>query len=202
LAEYVWSDILNSSDGLLFPTHCRHAMTKTLNDLVAFLDSLEQRAPLAQLMAELADLRVDCDELGEHLRFSDQQYARNLVRTGPWYQLLVLCWKNGQRSPIHDHAGSTCGVRVLRGVMTETTFDFTPNGHVKAIGSRDLAEGQVCGTQDDDLHQISNLQAGEADLVTLHVYTPPLVWMGTYSMYDTSRGQERMLLEFSDAAGI
>jgi cysteine dioxygenase len=116
--------------------------------------------------------------------------------------LLVLCWKNGQRSPIHDHAGSTCGLRVLRGVMTETAFVFTPNGHVKAMGSRDLAEGAVCGTQDDDLHQISNLQAGDAELVTLHVYTPPLVWMGTYSMYDTSRGQEPMLLEFCDAAGI
>lgn len=66
----------------------------------------------------------------------------------------------------------------------------------------DLAEGQVCGTQDDDLHQVSNLQAGDADLVTLHVYTTPLVWMGTYSTYDTSRGQEPILLEFIDAAGI
>lgn len=177
-------------------------MAKNLNELIAFLDGLEERAPLASLVAELDELRVDCDELREHVRFSDQQYARNLVRKGPWYHLLVLCWKNGQRSPIHDHAGSTCGVRVLRGVLTETTFAFTPNGHVKAVGSRDLAEGNVCGTQDDDLHQISNLQPGEADLVTLHVYTPPLKWMGTYSMYDTSRGQERMLLEFSDAAGI
>jgi cysteine dioxygenase len=177
-------------------------MAKNLNDLVAFLDSLQTRASLQQLVAELAELRVECDELGEHVRFSDKQYARNLVCKGPWYHLLVLCWKNGQRSPIHDHAGSTCGVRVLRGVMTETTFAFTPNGHVKAIGSRDLAEGSVCGTQDDDLHQISNLQAGNADLVTLHVYTPPLVWLGTYSMYDKSRGQEPMLLEFIDAAGI
>jgi cysteine dioxygenase len=177
-------------------------MAKTLSELIAFLDGLHERAPLPQLMAELAELRVDCEELGKHVRFSDQQYARNLVRKGPWYHLLALCWKNGQRSPIHDHAGSTCGVRVLRGVLTETTFDFAPNGHVKAIGSRELTAGQVCGTQDDDLHQISNLQAGNADLVTLHVYTPPLLWLGTYSMYDTSRGQERMLLEFSDAAGI
>jgi cysteine dioxygenase len=177
-------------------------MATTLNELVAFLDNLQERAPLPQLVAELQALRVDCDELREHVRFSDQQYARNLVCKGPWYQLLVLCWKNGQRSPIHDHAGSTCGVRVLHGVMTETAFAFTPNGHVKATGSRDLAAGQVCGTQDNDLHQISNLQEGDADLVTLHVYTPPLVWMGTYSMYDTSRGQEPMLLEFTDAAGI
>jgi cysteine dioxygenase len=177
-------------------------MGKTLDDLIAFLDGLDERAPLAELIAELSELHVDCEALHKYVQFSEEHYARNLVREGPWYHLLVMCWKNGQRSPIHDHAGSTCGVRVLRGVLTETTFAFAPNGHVKAVGSRDLAEGHVCGTQDDDLHQISNLQAGEADLVTLHVYTPPLRVMGTYSMYDTSRGQERMLLEFSDAAGI
>jgi cysteine dioxygenase len=177
-------------------------MAKSFSELIAFLDTLNGRAPLAELVAELAELQVACDELREYVRFSEKQYARNLVREGPWYQLLVLCWKNGQRSPIHDHAGSTCVLRVLRGVMTETTFAFTPNGHVKAIGSRDLGAGQVCGTQDDDLHQVSNLQAGDADLVTLHVYTPKLVMMGTYSMYDTSRGEEPMLLEFSDAAGI
>src|SRR5205807_7632445 len=45
----------------------------------------------------------------------------------------VLCWRNGQRSPIHDHRGSSCGVRVLRGTMTETQFAFAPNGHVKAL---------------------------------------------------------------------
>ena len=177
-------------------------MPTPLEIFICKLDKLSTPAKLDWAMQELAQLDLELGELRSHMLFATQSYARNLVHSGPHHNLLVLCWKNGQRSPIHDHAGSTCGVRVLRGVMTETTFAFTPNGHVKAIGSRDLAEGQVCGTQDDDLHQVSNLQLGEADLVTLHVYTPPLVWMGTYSMYDTSRGQERMLLEFIDAAGI
>jgi cysteine dioxygenase len=177
-------------------------MAKTLQDLFDYLDALEDRAPLANLAAELAELDVHCDELRKYMVFSEKSYARNLVRKGPWYSMLVLCWKNGQRSPIHDHAGSSCGLRVLRGVMTETTFVFAPNGHVKAIASRDLAAGGVAATQDDDMHQVSNLQAGNADLVTLHVYSPPLMVMGTYSIFDTSRGQEPMLLEFCDAAGI
>jgi cysteine dioxygenase len=177
-------------------------MAKTLDDLVGFLEGLEGRAPLRELVGELSELTIDVGDLRQYMVFSEKAYARNLVRKGPWYHLLVLCWKNGQRSPIHDHAGSSCGVRVLRGVMTETRFEFAPNGHVKAIGSCDLAAGGVCGSQDDDLHQVSNLQAHGADLVTLHVYSPPLLWMGTYSLYDTSRGQEPMLLEFCDAAGI
>jgi cysteine dioxygenase len=91
---------------------------------------------------------------------------------------------------------------VLRGTMTETLFEFAPHGHVKAILSRDFAEGSVIGSQDDDLHQVSNLQEGDADLVTLHVYSPPLTVMGTYSITDLLRGSEPMLLEFCDAAGI
>src|SRR5262245_7986189 len=104
-------------------------MAKTLDKLFAYLDALENRVELQRLVCELSELETDCLELGKHVQFSDQHYARNLVRKSDWYHLLVLCWKNGQRSPIHDHAGSSCGVRVLRGTMTETTFAFAPNGH-------------------------------------------------------------------------
>jgi cysteine dioxygenase len=177
-------------------------MAKSIEDLCRFLDNLEDRVDLPDLLIELNGLQVDWDAIADYVCFSERGYARNLVRAGEWYHLLVLCWKNGQRSPIHDHAGSSCGVRVLRGTMTETRCEFAANGHVKAVGSCDYAAGSVVGSQDFDLHQISNLQAGEADLVTLHVYSPPLLRMGTYSMLDQSRGEELMLMEFCDAAGI
>ncbi len=177
-------------------------MARTLESLFAYLDRLTGRAPLEELTAEMAELEVDCAELTNYLRFSDRGYTRNLVRAGPAYNALVLCWKNGQRSPIHDHKGSSCGVRVLRGTLTETLFELTPNGHVKALFSRDLLPGSVIGSEDTDVHQVSNLQLGDADLVTLHVYSPPLLWMGTYSLTERTRGQEAMFAEFRDAAGI
>jgi cysteine dioxygenase len=157
---------------------------------------------LAELTAALRDLRIDSADFADFVRFSDRHYMRNLMRAGPWYHAVVICWKNGQRSPIHNHAGSSCGVRVVRGTLTETRFEFAANGHVKAIGSRDSPAGSVLGSEDADIHQISNLQPGTADLVTLHVYTPPLLWMETYSLVDRARGQEPMFIEFCDAAGI
>jgi cysteine dioxygenase len=177
-------------------------MAQTLDELFCYLDALRERPSLADLEAQLRDLDIDCKAVASAIRYSNQGYTRNLVRSGEWYQVLALCWKNGQRSPIHDHAGSSCGVRVLRGTATETLFALAPNGLVKPLSSRDLMPGEVCGSQDDDMHQVSNLQPGDADLVTLHVYAPPLVWMGTYSMFDRQRGLEPMLIEFSDAAGI
>jgi cysteine dioxygenase len=177
-------------------------MGRALESLFAFLDGLHGRAALQDLQKRLDHLDVDVEELENFVKYSDRTYRRNLVRAGEWYNVWVLCWKNGQRSPIHDHRGSSCAVRVLDGTMTETLFTFAPNRHIKPLFSRDVGPGGVVGSEDTDIHQVSNLQAGDAGLVTLHVYSPPLAVMGTYSLLDDRRGEEPMFLEFVDAAGI
>jgi cysteine dioxygenase len=177
-------------------------MANTLPTLIDYLDALEQPPPLSELIDRLTDLEVDWAELAQHIRYSTRTYRRNLIKAGRCYNLLALCWKNGQRSPIHDHRGSNCALRVLQGTMTETLFEFAANGHVKATFSRDVSAGQAVGSQDKDIHQVSNLQADDADLITLHVYSPPLLVMGTYSLHDRERGEEPMYVVFADAAGI
>lgn len=177
-------------------------MSSPLQQLLRYLDELRPDAELGALQAVLDATPVACDEVARHINFSAHNYARNLVHAGPHHHLLVLCWRNGQRSPIHDHLGSRCVVRVLRGTMTETFFERAANGHIKAMSSRDVDAGGVVGGEDTDIHQVSNLQAGDADLVTLHLYSPPLLTMGTYSLTDPTRGEEPMFVEFSDAAGI
>ncbi len=177
-------------------------MLQSFDTFLDYLDGLEGRAPLAELVRRLSQTDVALEHVAEFVRFSERGYARNLVRGGPWYNALVLCWRNGQRSPIHDHAGSSCAVKILKGVATETLFAMAPNGHVWATRSLRHEPGKVMGSQDSDMHQVSNLQEGAADLVTLHVYSPPLLWMGTYSLTDRLRGQEPMFIEFCDAAGI
>ena len=177
-------------------------MAQTLAGLIEYLDRLQQPAPLDSLIAELTEMDLNWAELTPYLHYSAQTYRRNLIKASRYYNLLVLCWKNGQRSPIHDHIGSNCGLRVLQGTMTETLFEFALNGHIKAVFSRDVCAGEVVGSADTDMHQVSNLQADNADLITLHAYSPPLLSMGTYSLHDRERGVEPMYLAFSDAAGI
>jgi DMSO/TMAO reductase YedYZ molybdopterin-dependent catalytic subunit len=165
-------------------------MTSKLDALFSYLDALEGRAALDELARRLRRLELTRADVAGWVRFSPRGYQRILVRAGPWYHLWVMCWCNGQRSPIHDHSGSACAVRVLEGTATVTNFARAANGHVKAVGSEDLSPGAVVTSADDDLHQISNLQAGDADLITLHVYTPPLLRMGTYSILDNTRGED------------
>lgn len=175
----------------------------TLDELFAELDLHDHRVPLDELDRLMRALRIDPGEIEAFVKFGPDTYRRNLLRAGPAYHALILCWKNGQRSPIHDHTGSSCGVKVIRGTATETIFDRTPAGHIFAVRSQKLAEGFCCGSQDADIHQISAIEPDGGDLITLHVYSPPLLVMGTYSLTSTRVGsfQDR-IYEFCEGAGI
>src|SRR5262245_54357416 len=177
-------------------------MMSSLNDLLDELDQWSAPGSLEVMRQTLSDLDVAWEDIAPYVQFSERNYRRNLVKQTAAYQLLVLCWRNGQRSPIHDHRGSRCAVRVVKGTMTESLFTFAANGHIKPTQSRDFDAGQTGGSEDMDIHQISNLQANDADLITIHLYAPPLEVMGTYTLTDARRREEAIFLDFVDAAGI
>jgi len=178
-------------------------MDLTLEQWFAELDAHRGAVPLAVLTGGLKRLRVDFADVEKFAQFSPGRYRRNLMHAGPAYHALILCWRNGQRSPIHDHRGSACAVRVIRGEATETVFEMTEEGHVFPVRTRKLGERFTCATQDLDIHQLSNLQTGDADLITLHLYSPPLLVMGQYSLTEpTVREFEDAIYAFTEGAGI
>jgi cysteine dioxygenase len=122
------------------------------------------------------------DDVRDFVKFDPSRYRRNLVAEGPWYSLLVLCWRSGQRSPIHDHAQSACAFKVLTGVCSETVFGYSACGQVYPLHTEDRPVGSIVATQDADTHQVSNLQPVPRDLVTLHIYAPPLKSMALFSI--------------------
>jgi cysteine dioxygenase len=176
-------------------------MAHGLDDLFQFLDQRRDRPSLAELAARLAQLDLSGDRLERFFFFSDSHYQRNLVKAASNYHVWVMCWKAGQRSPIHDHGASICAVRVLHGTATVTHFAWSASGDVLATHSEEVAVGGIMGTQDGDLHQVSNLQGAGKELITLHVYTPPLLRMGTYSMLDATRSVD-VWTECIEGAGI
>lgn len=156
--------------------------------LAPLLDFLEKIPPggraelgeLSRILRGLDTLRFE--DLDAAALFSDAGYTRLQVAGDERYEVLLMGWKPGQQSPIHDHAKSVCGARVLKGVASETRFRFTPSGHLLAEGTRAVAEGSVSSSSDADVHMIANYETGP--LCTLHVYSPPLRRMSQYR-FDT-----------------
>jgi cysteine dioxygenase len=160
-------------------------MKLTLEQWFAQLDQHKEAIPLSTLTEGLAQLEVDLESIKPFLQFSPDRYRRNLMHAGPTYHALILCWRDGQSSPIHDHRGSACGVRVLKGEGVETVFEMSDDACLFEVRTRKLPQGFVCATYDQDIHRLSNLQAGGQDLITLHIYSPPLLVMGQYSLSDS-----------------
>ncbi len=157
-----------------------------LNQFFEELDVYKEPIPLICLKGLLNKLEVDIEDVCECMEFSDKNYTRNLLHRGRAYEALLLCFAPGQRTPIHDHAGSACGVKVIKGNGTETIFERSEDGWLYATGSNTLPEGGVVGSNDMDTHQLSNLQPEAAQLVTMHIYSPPLGKVGSYSLTDNT----------------
>ena len=133
-------------------------MELTLEEWFAELDRHSNAIPLDVLDQAFPRVRIDWAAIQGFAQFSPERYRRNLMHAGPAYHALLLCWRSGQRSPIHDHRGSACAVRVLRGEATETIFEMTQEGRVFATRTHKLIEGFMCATLDLDIHQLGNDQ--------------------------------------------
>src|SRR5690606_13224289 len=133
-------------------------LRERLAPLLGYLEALPagQRADLDELHRILESLEVG--ELESLTRFSDGGYTRLRLAGTEQFEVLLMGWKPGQQSPIHDHARSVCGARVIAGVASEVRFRFTPSGHLLAEGTTAVPVGQVCASQDADVHLIANYE--------------------------------------------
>jgi len=165
----------NSATGV-----CNNSQTLSLHALVELLESQTAPPALAQLYDWLENARISDDELKPYLGFKDGTYWRHRVCRNESVEMLVLCWKPGQRTVIHDHNGSQGAVLVQQGVLWETTFTFDDERGLSYNSACEYDQGQITGADVPDIHQLGNPDVSERDLVTIHIYSPPLGVLHTY----------------------
>jgi cysteine dioxygenase len=156
----------------------------SLSDLVDVLKNDSSLITPARMQDILARLVVTVEAARPHALFSERRYARNLVYKDRQFEIMIMCWNAGQRSSIHDHAGSLGGIKILQGELTESLFSKAANGMIKSLSSADYAIDETRVEETSLIHQISNLQARNGAAVSVHIYVPPLVRMNVYSLED------------------
>jgi cysteine dioxygenase len=114
--------------------------------------------------------------------FSNGHYTRNLVSQGnKMFNLMILCWNEGQGSPIHDHSAAHCIVKVLDGSLAESLYEWpsaTTGISLKKTSQFDA--GQVTYMHDKiGLHAITNPSKSKK-AVSLHLYSPPFEYCKTF----------------------
>ena len=152
-----------------------------INDLILWLESFEERPGLDALGEKLQSLEVDVDSLRESIQSAPDDYCRNILFRNENFELVVIIWRPGQDTPIHDHVGSDCAFLILDGESTETIYDLNSEGLAFPISSRIYSPGEVCAADEPDIHRVSN--DADSELINMHVYTPPL---HAFNIYDSA----------------
>ncbi|MBD2460551.1 cysteine dioxygenase family protein [Oscillatoria sp. FACHB-1407] len=147
------------------------------------------RLQLSQLQTWVADLDLKDDLFQQHIAFCNQGYRRTLVCRTSRFDMLILCWKPGQSSTIHDHADSLNVTRVYRGELTSRLFEQvdSPQGRccpdlsvaaVRLQREERLQRNALATVDRHQIHQLAN--TSDENLVTLHIYARPLKTIQIY----------------------
>ena len=151
-----------------------------LGEITAYLESLTGRGDLREQERLLGRLTLTRADIEDSCVFGQRSYRRNTIARGAHYELLALCWRSGHCTPIHDHRGVSCAFKVIHGTGTEIRFSVSAAGIVCPASTIAMPPGYICSADDEDIHQVANMQGPGQDLITLHIYSPAITHMNTF----------------------
>jgi len=145
---------------------------------------------------------------GEWKRFAfwddHRKYTRNLIATDHHnFTLMLLCWNPLIASPIHNHSGSECFMKVLEGEIVETRYkpqeekvmDGSHMCPLRVLCRRCISPGEIAFINDTvGLHKVDSLSS---HAVTLHLYIPPYEQCQCYEE-ETGRKQQGYVTFYSE----
>jgi cysteine dioxygenase len=104
------------------------------------------------------------------IHFAAEPYTRIPIHRDEQIEIVVICFASGQTSSVHDHQGSNCVIRVVRGKVLECLFKCT--GETLHMDFHHyLHPGDISGLDGQQIHQLSNLDPHGT--VLLNFYSPP-----------------------------
>lgn len=149
---------------------------------------LSRGKDIERMIRIFKSLRFNPKEFQRYAHWTSGKYTRNLIGYNSEFTLLMLCWDRGQESPIHDHAGSHCFMKILEGELHEVRYDASNPSRLalkKITQLRDEAVAYIDDTQ--GVHKMVN-PSSEHGAISLHIYIPPY---SKCSIFNLALGERR-----------
>lgn len=124
------------------------------------------------------------EELEKVVQWDDDHYQRIRFYDTRSVEGLITCWKEGQRSPVHNYRFQQGWVKVLRGKLKLEYF-HKDNGKLKSYNSQVIEEGEIFYLNDSlGFHRFAN--PGPGNTVALHFYSDKIE---SWQVYDEGTGE-------------
>ncbi|XP_070536583.1 cysteine dioxygenase type 1-like [Ptychodera flava] len=151
-----------------------------LDELVQTLTTIfdSERINVDEVRSVMTNYKSNENDWARFSKFDPHRYTRNLVDEGNGkFNLIVLCWGEGQGSGIHSHSDAHCFMKVLEGELQETMYawpsESEPDKEMQESQKNMYNRDEVAYICDaDGLHRVENISHVN-QAVSLHLYSPP-----------------------------
>lgn len=154
---------------------------QSIDDLIVALSEGE-RTNFFNILNSLAIPSTAFESFGS---WSSYFYTRNCIIDNEDFELILLCWEKGQLTPIHDHGGEECWVKVITGEFKETIYKKNISGEMLVIDSAVAKQNDVTYMIDFmGYHRLENVSNQRS--MSLHLYAKPI---RNCNLFDENSGE-------------
>lgn len=144
---------------------------------ITTLDELVNKLPECtgnEYVEIVKHLHLDLSDFRGFDSWQSDRYTRNLVSRTDKYELILLCWEEGQDTPIHCHNEQECWVYLVEGNFNEKRYKRnSKTGEMELEHEMEMSKGKFSYMNDDmGYHSLTNINNGRT--VSLHLYMNPI----------------------------
>jgi cysteine dioxygenase len=145
--------------------------TDKINELINCISTCDKDSYIEKIKS----LNLTKKDFEGKINFSEKKYTRTCLAKNNGFELILLAWTKGQKTPIHNHDGKECFVFALDGDFEEVCYTLDSQSQkMKKENASILKKGELAYTEENEkeFHSIENLSEGNA--LSIHLYRKPI----------------------------
>jgi cysteine dioxygenase len=163
-----------------------------------------------EILTFLQNNPVAPDTLDRYLTWDPQHYTRNLIDKTDLYELIAICWDEGQVSSVHNHRDQNCWMAVPIGKLLVENYRVLAQDIEKGTcklepsDTLEMNASHPCAVDPHEpVHRVHNPRELKQRAVSLHVYSQPFDSCVVYSPEHGTCGEIKLsyTTEYGKRAG-
>lgn len=157
---------------------------KNINTPKALVDALKSVTSPYGYFEVLQRMDISMEEFESYFTWSEERYTRSCLARTDDFELMLICWEEGQQTQIQDFGDAMAWIHPVCGSLKEERYLLSDNGTgLIKVSSLGIDTGEFSFVHKTGIHHYRNNY--ESRTVSLHLYVKPVT---SRKIYDCSEG--------------
>ena len=156
---------------------------KNINTPKELVEELKQVNSEYGYFEVLQRMDITREAFENYFTWNDNKYTRNCLARTDKFELMLMCWEEGQETRIHDYGDAMAWVNPICGSLREERYLLSDNGTgLVKVSSLGVEAEEFSFLHKTGIHKYINDY--EARTVSLHLYVKPVPQRKIYECTD------------------